>query len=538
MKLSHKVPLIMICIALLSLAVGMYGIESINKALRMHEETVKANHDQERAVSIMSINFKTQVQEWKNTLLRGRDPAQLEKYWGAFQAQEKTVADAAAVLTQSLPAGEAHDLVAQFGAAHITMGENYRKGFAAFTAAGFEPSAGDAAVAGMDREPSQLLDQAVQMIRAQSDEIALIAAETGRQAISRSIVLMVAVFALSLIGGVWFSRTITAPLGGAVTLANLVAKGDLTQTPEHRGNDEVGQMTLALKEMVSYLRTVVDEVRLGVESVNIASAEIAAGNSDLAARTEEAAAGLELTVDSMDQITATITNSADTAIQVEQLVGRTAVTAGSGGEVIARLVGNMGEINASSRNIAGIVEVIEQIAVQTNLLALNASIEAARAGEHGRGFAVVATSVRNLAQDSATASRKIKDLIDVSLERAATGTQLARDAAVSMDEVIAMVQSVTAMMRGLSKAASEQRDGIAQINHTITLLDNLTRQNATLVEESAVAASSLEDQASRLAGVVSIFKTEENDGTESVLSPHYAPAAAHTQQGQPRLLAS
>ncbi|WP_301257537.1 methyl-accepting chemotaxis protein [Eleftheria terrae] len=322
------------------------------------------------------------------------------------------------------------------------------------------------------------------------------------------IAALVAAIAMACLQCWQITRAITRPLHRAVTLAEAVTRGDLTQTEEARGNDELAHLTGTLVRMTGQLRTLVGDVRSGVESVSTASAEIASGNHDLSARTEQAASNLQQTASSMEQLTHTVTQSADAARQANQLAGAAAQAARRGGEVVAQVVGNMQGIEEASRKIADIIGVIDGIAFQTNILALNAAVEAARAGEQGRGFAVVAGEVRNLAQRSSQASREIKSLIGASVERVESGTQLVQDAGASMNEIVTSVSRMADMMAEITAAAQEQRDGIGQVNVAVSGLDQMTQQNAALVEQSAAAASSMQDQARRLAEAVGVFRTE------------------------------
>jgi len=507
-KLSLKLPLAMAGLAAALLLTALFGIYSLNGALGAYEVDVARNVANERAVSEMSLAFKTQVQEWKNTLLRGKDAKQLDRYWSAFEKEEAHIAKSAAELLARLPQGQSRDLVAKFAEAHKTMGAGYRKGFEAFKAANFEAAVGDAAVSGVDREPSKLLDEAVEKITADSARVAEQAGAQASRATWLSVIVMLVVAAAGVAGGVWFSRTITRPLEHAVEVAGAVAGGDLSQRIDSNGRDEVAQLCRALADMVQRLRGVVGEVRQGVESVSTASAQIATGNQDLSARTEQTASNLQETAASIEQINGTVAQSADTAQQANQLAASAAEAASQGGAVVQRVVASMQEITDSSRKIADIIGVIDGIAFQTNILALNAAVEAARAGEQGRGFAVVASEVRSLAQRSANAAKEIKTLIETSVSRVASGAQLAEEAGQSMGGIVNSVRRVTDMMGELSAASREQRDGIGQVNQAMSNLDDLTQRNAALVEESAAAAASLREQAARLSQVVSVFRTE------------------------------
>ncbi len=301
-------------------------------------------------------------------------------------------------------------------------------------------------------------------------------------------------------------RSITQPLDRAVKLADTIASGDLTADVHDDRKDELGHLLRSLHEMTNKLRTVVGEVRAGVESVSSAASQIATGNQDLSSRTEQTAANLEETASSLEELTATVTHSADTSRQANQLASTAVQAAEQGGQVVEQVVHSMEQINQSSRKISDIIGVIDGIAFQTNILALNAAVEAARAGEQGRGFAVVAAEVRSLAQRSAEAAKEIKGLITASVTSVDLGAAQVSQAGESMEKIVTSVRRVTDLIAELSAASSEQHDGFAQVNQAVSNLDQMTQQNAALVEESSAAAVAMNEQAQRLAQVVAVFK--------------------------------
>tara|TARA_R110001599_G_scaffold64023_4_gene179542 strand:+ start:227613 stop:229355 length:1743 start_codon:yes stop_codon:yes gene_type:complete len=321
---------------------------------------------------------------------------------------------------------------------------------------------------------------------------------------------------LAIFMAFWLIRAIARPLNEAVGIARSVAEGDLTQQIEVHSTNETGQLLQALKDMNDSLASTVSTVRRGTETITVASGEIAAGNTDLSNRTESQASSLEETASSMEELTSTVRQNADNARQANQLVVTASEIAVKGGSVVSEVVTTMGSIKDSSRKIVDIIGVIDSIAFQTNILALNAAVEAARAGEQGRGFAVVASEVRNLAQRSASAAKEIKSLIDDSVNKVDVGSKLVDQAGNTMEEIVNSVKHVADIMSEITSASLEQSEGIEQVNQAVTQMDEMTQQNAALVEEAAAAAQSLKDQAVELSRAVSIFKVNDNAGPASM----------------------
>ena len=310
-----------------------------------------------------------------------------------------------------------------------------------------------------------------------------------------------------------FGRQLGGEPGEAANLARSVAAGDLSLAVALKPGDSLSMMA-QLKQMQHSLAKVVSSVRQNSESVATASAQIAQGNLDLSQRTEEQAAALEQTAASMEQLSSTVRQNADNARQANQLALSASSVAVKGGEVVGEVVATMKAINDSSKRIADIIGVIDSIAFQTNILALNAAVEAARAGEQGRGFAVVASEVRSLASRSAEAAKEIKNLIGASVERVEQGTALVDRAGVTMAEVVGSIRRVTDIMGEISAASVEQSAGVSQVGTAINQMDQVTQQNAALVEESAAAAESLKDQALQLVRSVAAFKLPQGDASQ------------------------
>ncbi|MFM0734462.1 methyl-accepting chemotaxis protein [Paraburkholderia sediminicola] len=397
-----------------------------------------------------------------------------------------------------------------------------------------------------ENAPSKVVDGAKALQAAYNDlgdaddalrKYQFVSAKQGYDSAQNNFEVFRIVSAVALLAGVLaavlsyltLSRAIGRPLDQALGHFDAIAAGDLRHPVVVTSRNEMGQLLEGIARMQRSLTETVRAVRSGSESIATATRQIAAGNIDLSSRTEEQASALQETASSMEELTGTVKQNADNARQASALAANASEIANKGSSVVSQVVGTMGDINQSSAKIADIISIIEGIAFQTNILALNAAVEAARAGEEGRGFAVVAGEVRSLAQRSSAAAKEIKELIDTSVERVQSGSALVDEAGRTMTEIIGAVQRVTDIMGEIAAASEEQSSGIDQVARAVTQMDEVTQQNAALVEEAAAAASSLEDQAGKLRTAVAVFHLDESGVKAPVsVAPKRAAAPVRT----------
>jgi len=339
------------------------------------------------------------------------------------------------------------------------------------------------------------------------------------------VALAIAIVAASVVAFV-SARAVAGNLRAASKVAGKLADGDLGVRFENNSKDELGELSRSLDRMREAFANMIGDIRDTSESVSVASSQIAQGNAHLSSRTEQQAGSLQVTAASMEELSSTVKNNANTARQANQLAASASEVAARGGQAVGQVVSTMGDIQASSRKIAEIIGVIDGIAFQTNILALNAAVEAARAGEQGRGFAVVAGEVRNLAQRSAQAAREIKQLISDSVQKVDSGSRQVTEAGQTMRDIVDQVKRVADLIGEITSATLEQDSGIGQVNAAVTQLDQMTQQNAALVEQSAAAAESLKEQAARLAQAVAIFKLGRHETAQAIAQARASSQAA------------
>ncbi len=500
--------------ALLFAAAGYawYAIGALN--MRLQDMIEVQNHIEEAGdlSRRAQLEFKVQVQEWKNMLLRGDDAALLEKHTKGFNDQAAKVK---ALLLQlngvakqvNLPPTLADKAIAE----HEELQRRYLEAFKSFRSVE-EGTAHDVdkAVRRMDRAATDHIDAIVKEVREHGDALA---AQSAKAATEQKAILITGLIALLVIAGLVSAAAgtatiiaITRRLRTAADVARTVAEGDLSKHIETGRDDELGRVLSSMREMNGSLADIVGRVRDSAQKVSAASTQIAAGNTDLSARTEEQASSLEETAASIEELTATVNQNAGNAQAANDAAAFAADVARKGGNAVGEVVKTMDGIQQSSKRIADITGLIDSIAFQTNILALNAAVEAARAGDQGRGFAVVAGEVRNLAQRSAEAAREIKTLIGESVERINTGATVARGAGQTMDEIVANVSRVSQLISEIATATSQQSSGIAQASQAVSELDKATQQNAALVEESTAASEALRQLALEMSEVVSVFR--------------------------------
>ncbi|NUT63620.1 methyl-accepting chemotaxis protein [Herbaspirillum sp. C9C3] len=512
---------ILVAVMCLITGVGMQSLHSISKASRV---VVEDRYVKIALVMEIRENVNSAARNLRNALLaRNIDEARRYLDRGAANSAKTTEALGKVEKLISTPRGkELLKAIQEARAAYNTPRDKLRELISQQKKDEGTELLFNEVIPKQDRY-FEVLDSFVAFQKSLMDDSVVDGQHTSDSAIALMLELSAVAILLCVLAAWWVTRSITRPLNEAVDVASAVAQGDLTIQIGETTKDETGMLLASLKAMNQNLHRIVSEVRTGSDTINTASSEIATGNLDLSSRTEEQAGALEETASAMEELTSTVKQNADNARQANSLATTASEVAAQGGNVVGQVVQTMGEINDASRKIVDIISVIDGIAFQTNILALNAAVEAARAGEQGRGFAVVASEVRTLAQRSASAAKEIKALIDDSVSRVDNGSRLVEQAGATMSEVVASVRRVTDVVAEISAASNEQSDGIEQINHAIVQMDEVTQQNAALVEQAAAAAQSLQEQSGRLVETVSIFKLGSHEASRARPVPKPVP---------------
>jgi methyl-accepting chemotaxis protein len=493
-------------LAIAMLCVGLLGLHALKKSNAQIDSIYSNNLLAAAWINKIAALRRDNVRALDVALMTG-DTKLYDEYKVIQQRNNQTIQELWAKYEKTLMAPGEEELAEEF----FKHGEEYsetRNRVAAKVEAGAFDEALRLRISEMRPAVLTMIASANELVELQDKIAASRKAESQAAYESALLISWTSMLIAIAIGGTLGSmlvRSMMSSLNAAVTVAERIAGGKLGNQIQITTQDEFGRLLSAMKDMDGKLSDIVGSVRLGADSVGSAARQISSGNDDLSQRTQEQASALEETASSMEEMTATVKQNADNARQASQLAVGAREQADRGGNVVGRAVSAMSEISDSSRRIADIIDVIDEIAFQTNLLALNAAVEAARAGEQGRGFAVVATEVRNLAQRSATAAKEIKDLIGDSVEKVKAGTVLVDESGKSLTEIVASVKRVADIVAEISAASEEQASGIDQVNTAVTQMDTTTQQNAALVEEAAAASKAMEQQAQLLVEKVSYF---------------------------------
>jgi len=523
-SLQTKVLLIVATAMGVSLVVSLVALNQVYRSVRDLDRITREDYTAQQSILLAMSEFKEQVQEWKNVLLRGRDADAFKKYWAACEKTERETGNRIREARSGTSHEQIRSKLEEALTNHRAAAEVYRKALDEYKSSGNDPFAGDKAARGIDRKVFSAMEEASTSAQDFGARATAAAVKSADRAYQLAIAATVVALVVALVVLYFFlRRAVLTPIGAAVRFSERLAEGDLTAQVQSRSNDEVGHLLTMLGRMKESLGSVVAQVRSAAENVVTASGQVAAGTTDLSQRTEEQASSLEETAASMEELASTVKQNADNARQADELARNASKRAEQGGAEVIRVVSTMVEISESAKRITDIVSVIDSIAFQTNILALNAAVEAARAGEQGRGFAVVASEVRSLAQRSAQAAKEIKDLIGNSVQKVENGTQLVEQAGDTIQALVIDVKRVSELMASIAEASAEQSRGVQQVNKTVTEMDKVVQQNASAVQESAAAAEGMRQQAEGLVRAVGAFRLGAEDRARAT------PPAARTE---------
>jgi len=519
LTIGQRLGLLASLLLLATLFIGLRGLlinsdsQAQNEQIMAMEQTITSSIDTARNAQ---VQFKIQVQEWKNTLIRGAQGQEaFDKYKKAFIAESQNTQALLTRLSELLPKiGLDNQEVLATRDIHAGLEQKYLAALATYQV-GDSTSAQrvDKQVTGIDREPTKMIDNVVARTLQHAQAIHEQTIARNQEQYQKTKWMLMLAMALTLAAGMlvtwWLIRSITLPLAQAVTIARTVAAGDLQSRFTVAGRDETAELMRALQEMNENLTRIVSGVRKGTETIATASAQIASGSHELSSRNEAQASALEQTAASMEELTSVVKSNAEHSRTASDLARNARQVARLGEEAVERAMNTMSEIHNFSSEINSIISMIDSIAFQTNILALNAAVEAARAGTEGRGFAVVAAEVRALAQRSAAAAKDIRVLIDRSVNRIDEGNGQVQQAGAAMADILHSVSKVSELIEAISHASHEQSTGIDQVNVAVTHMDTATQQNATLSQESSAAAQAMHRQAEQLLESVQIFKLRQ-----------------------------